>query len=77
MKLIFTKTGEEVAIGDNCVLSGGNDIYKVTYFTPPHKPESQGKVTVQYLGDPDAPDLEYYVGIIGAKWINREDQDGR
>lgn len=68
MKLVYTATQLPVQIGD-CVTIGG-DPYTVHYFARPHKPSSSGKITVRTLG----LCLEYYVGVIGAEWIEREDQ---
>lgn len=51
--------------------------YRVLYFRPPHSPASSGKVTVRVLtGEDEAEghEREFYVGIIGAEWINRTDR---
>ena len=55
--------------GDKVTLSNGTEV-KVHYFREPHKPGSQGKVTVQEGGST----REYYVSIIGAVWVEREDR---
>ena len=69
MKLVYDKTGEEVKVGDPVDISGR--AASVTYFREPHNPASSGKVTIKY-GDGDS--MEYYVGVIGATWIEREDR---
>lgn len=37
------------------------------YFSHPHKPSSEGKVSLEN-------GMEYYVSVIGAEWIEREDR---
>ena len=69
MKLIYTDTGKEVRVGDRVELISG--LVTVTHFRPPHKSSSSGKVTVRF---PDGSCVEYYVSVIGAKWVDREDQ---
>ena len=70
MRLIYTDTEETVKVGDVVELREGQA--EVIYFVKPHKPNSSGKVTVEYTDD--GRTCEYYVGVIGAKWINRDDQ---
>lgn len=73
MRLVYTATKAEVKVGDIVEMVRGGK-RKVVYFAPPHKPASEGKVTV-------APPhrltqtFEYYVSIIGAEWIEREDRE--
>jgi len=69
MKLVYNFSNEPVKIGDRAKLSDGTWV-TVHYFREPHKPSSQGKVTVQEGGTT----REYYVSIIGAVWIEREDR---
>lgn len=71
MKLVYKATGKEVKIGDSVTLSSGEKC-TVTYFRPPHKPSSSGKVSVRT--EYDSFDMEYYVSVIGAEWIEREDR---
>jgi len=75
MKLIYTETGTEVRVGDVVRLRDGEKVV-VEFFRQPHKPSSSGKVCVKDI--PKAFDRtrhsEYYVGVIGAEWIEREDQ---
>ena len=76
MRLVYTAPLPheivEVAVGDNVLLGNDEEQAVVHYFRPPHKPASSGKVTVKY---PDGSTAEYYVGVIGAEWIEREDRD--
>lgn len=69
MRLIYKETGEEVKVGDT-VRTGRGEEVRVTHFAPPHKPSSSGKVSVAA----DQYNAEYYVGVIGAEWIEREDR---
>ena len=71
MRLVYTKTGIEVKLGDVVQLDGVDHL--VTYFTEPHKPSSSGKVCIRW-GEQTGLGHEYYVNVIGAKWIEREDQ---
>ena len=67
MRLVYEETGKDVYIGDDVKDQPG---WTVEYFREPHKPASSGKVTIT-----DGTDhCEYYVFIIGAKWIEREDR---
>lgn len=70
MKLIYKETGKEVAVGDVVELRDGK--WKVTYFREPHKASSSGKVSVQHTENNWR--AEYFVGVIGAEWIEREDR---
>lgn len=72
MKLIYTATQQPVAAGDTVTLRD-NVKRTVAYFAPPHKPDSEGKVTLKD-GDHDHMGREYYVSVIGAEWIGREDR---
>ena len=66
MKLVYEGTTREVKVGDEVTLGDGETV-TVTYFRPPHKPSSSGKVSVD-------GNREYYVSVIGAEWIEREDR---
>ncbi|KLR58010.1 hypothetical protein OX89_09355 [Diaphorobacter sp. J5-51] len=62
-----------MALGDTVIINGNS--FEVTYFTKPHKASSEGKVQVTYKGEEESTtSREYYVGIIGAEWIEREDR---
>ena len=71
-RLIYVATGELVKRDDKITLRDG-EIRTVGHFAPPHKANSEGKVTV-HAGADDLHGREYYVSIIGAKWVGREDQ---
>lgn len=69
MKLVYKETGIEVKEGDIVLKRSGN--WVVESFRPPHKPDSEGKVAVRFhTGNAQ----EYYVSVIGAEWIEREDR---
>jgi hypothetical protein len=73
-RLVYTsslqpgRTVREVKVGHVLELAGETIV--VDYFREPHKPESEGKVTVKW---DDGSTREFYVSIIGAKWIERTD----
>jgi len=67
MRLVYQERPTvEVKIGDRISFKGEETT--IQYFRIPHKPSSEGKVT---LGN----GAEYYVSVIGAVWIDREDRD--
>lgn len=69
MRLIYDKTGEEVSVGDLIVDDDGRNCM-VSYFRPPHKPSSSGKISIDYQGDI----VERYVHVYDMTWIEREDR---
>lgn len=79
MRLVYTNEpyvpselqGKEVQVGDRARTFRG-EYCEVSYFRPPHKPASSGKVTVKFTEDDIG--MEYYVSVIGAQWIEREDR---
>lgn len=73
MKLIYEQTGKEVAVGDVVTLKNKGD-YTVTIIQKPHKPSSTGRVYIRPV-DGEGADREYFPSVIGAKWIEREDQE--
>lgn len=76
MRLIYSATGREVQLGDTVMI--GDDPHIVTYFTKPHKPSSSGHVCIRWVNETrNGLGNEYYVSVIGAKWIEREDQGWR
>lgn len=76
MILVYTKNKTPVYVGDKVEID--DEPYEVKFFSKPHKPSSSGKVTMSPPGFNDFEhDREFYVNIIGAEWINREDQDGK
>lgn len=70
MRLVYRKNGKAVEVGDKVKIR--DDEYEVTYFREPHSSNSSGKITVR--GEGDEFSNEYYVGIVGAVWVEREDQ---
>lgn len=70
MKLVYEKSGVEVKVGDIVKVDGEES--RITYFRPPHSPASSGKISIEGIGA--GLSGEYYVGVIGAKWIDREDR---
>jgi hypothetical protein len=72
MRLVYKGTQLEilVKVGDEVIIN--KVTYVVEYFRKPHSPASSGKVTVRR---PKAPGgEEYYVNIINAEWVDREDR---
>jgi hypothetical protein len=72
MRLVYDNTGEEVKTGD--VIHIHTVPYFVVGFNKPHKPASSGKVSVKEMTDKGFG-AEYYVSVIGATWIEREDHE--
>lgn len=67
MKLVYKdRQNLEVKVGDVVTLNDGENGV-VAYFSPPHKASSEGKVSLEN-------GMEYYVSVIGAEWIEREDR---
>ena len=50
-----------------------NKYATVTYFTKPHKSASAGFVTLKENNSDLS--MEFYVGVIDAEWIEREDRE--
>lgn len=71
MKLVYKETGKIVSVGD-IADTGRGEMVEVTYFRPPHKPASSGKVCVKTVNTERT--AEYFVGVIGAEWVEREDR---
>jgi hypothetical protein len=71
MRLVYKANGNEVKVGDVVKTSRGEKC-EVRYFRPPHSPSSEGKISVRF--DDNSFDNEYYVSVIGAEWIDREDR---
>jgi hypothetical protein len=70
MRLIYTATQAPVLIGDPVTVHG--QPATVSYFRKPHKSSSEGKVSIK-PADTDTEN-EFYVSVIGAEWIEREDR---
>lgn len=71
MKLVYLATMKEVKVGD-IVDKGEGEMLEVTYFRKPHKSNSEGKVSVVTVNTDRR--WEYFVSVIGAVWIEREDR---
>ena len=69
-KLVDKDTGKEIKVGDMRTLYGGEEV-KVTWLSPPHKPSSQGKVSVEYIGRDWSQ--EFYASIVGGEYKYVED----
>jgi len=75
MELVYIATKKPVKIGDAAILrdrNGQGELVTIEYFSKPSTPASSGKITVK---DVDGHSHEYYVSILGAEWINREDRE--
>ena len=78
MKLIYSDTRREVKTGDRTTIhyADGDREVEVVQIQVPHKPSSTGRVIVCAPGK--ASDwrgwISYFPGVIGAEWIEREDQ---
>lgn len=70
MKLIYTATKQPVLIGDRVSVDGFE--FVVTSFERPHKPAASGKVNLRYALS-RTTGRTFYVSIIGAQWVDRED----
>jgi uncharacterized Zn finger protein len=74
MKLIYEETGKEVKIGDVVIIDRKR--HEVTGIQKPHKPSSTGRVYVEAKSKKLWGAMSYFPSVIGAKWIEREDQNG-
>lgn len=72
MRLVYKATGKEVKVGDVVKTSRGEKC-EVKYFRPPHSSASEGKISVRL--EDKSFDMESYVSVIGAEWIEREDRN--
>ena len=74
MKLVYEKNPAfEVKVGDHAMTFRGDQVV-VRGIVPPHKPSSTGRVLVHFAKEGPARICEYFPGVIGAKWVEREDQ---
>jgi hypothetical protein len=74
MELVYNDSLEPVEVGDIRTLRD-NEKVKVTGIQFPHKPSSTGRVFVEPVGNEGIGcGMSYFPSVIGAKWINREDQ---
>ena len=72
MRLVYKNSKEEVKIGDKVLTETQNKYATVTYFAKPHKSASAGFVTLKENNSDLS--MEFYVGVIDAEWIEREDR---
>ena len=72
MRLVYEATGVDVKVGDKVTISRGETVY-VTAMREPHKPSSTGRVGVTYSKG-GCESREFFPSVIGADWIEREDQ---
>jgi len=72
MKLIHKPTGNEIKEGSQ-ILIGDNLYVTVSWCPPPHKPSSQGKMTVKYLSGQESS--VKYCSVFDCEWIDREDRE--
>lgn len=72
MRLIYTATGKPVAVDDRVDIHG--TVFVVAHMAPPHKAASEGKVTLRLPHERSPSGREYYVSVIGARWIERDDR---
>ena len=63
-KLLDAKTGTELKFGDKRTCRG--EAVTITGFQPPHKPESSGRVFVNFVSD-GVPG-HYYPSVIDARY---------
>jgi hypothetical protein len=71
MRLVYEKTGIEVQEGDK-VETSRNEKVTVTSIEKPRHGGSTGRVYVEYENGSRGG---YYPVVVGAHWIEREDQD--
>ena len=72
MRLVYDESGDApVQIGDPVIVSGTP--YYVMSITEPHKPSSTGRVLCKAMTE-EGWVCEWFPSVIGAKWIEREDQ---
>jgi len=72
MKLIYIdgpRKGHEVKVGD--IIHRNGEKYEVEHFKKPHKPASSGHI---YVNVNDSAPREFYVSVVGAEWVEREDR---
>lgn len=71
MRLIYEATGKEVIPGDKAKTFRGEKVEVVSIEKPRHA-GSTGRVNVEF--EKGEPTTSFYPSVIGAKWIEREDQ---
>jgi len=71
MKLVYASTGNEVKVGDKVKMQDGRT-WTLSGIEKPHKPSSTGRVYVVPASGRAC--ASYFPSVIGAEWIEREDQ---
>lgn len=72
MRLVYTKSGAEVKVGDEIKLHDGSFVV-VLSIELPHKPSSTGRVHVRGKRKDDFP-RSFYPNVIDAEWVERGDE---
>lgn len=73
MRLVYeAEPDREVKVGDEVILKDG-EICFVQVIEKPHKPSSTGRVHVKGRRKDDFTH-SFFPSVIGARWIEREDQ---
>lgn len=74
MRLVNTKTGQELAIGDKVTTNDG-EVGTLVDITKPKHGGSTGRVAVKLDGAADPNWTNYwYPNVVNAEWIEREDR---
>lgn len=69
-RLVDTETLKEIKLGDTITLADGDRV-KITWLSPPRKPSSQGKVSVEFIGRDWSQ--EFYASIVNGIYQYEED----
>jgi hypothetical protein len=76
MRLVYKANPTvEVKVGDSVYLDG--QPWTVEFFRPPRSAASEGRVSLGHDDLDGTMTREYYVSVIGAEWIEREDRKDR
>lgn len=70
MRLVYENTDHEVKVGDTAKLVDG-EVVTVKKIEEPRHRGSTGRVIVQTRHG----EMSYFPAVIGAEWVDREDQD--
>jgi hypothetical protein len=65
MKLYDKQTGKELKPGDMVVSRYSREEFILDYLLPPHKPSSEGKISVKYKG---GGTRLFYPSVVGAEY---------
>lgn len=72
MKLIHTRTREELQIGEVVQTFKGENV-TIVRMSKPHKPSSTGRVVLRFE---DGYEQGYFPGVIDAEWVTRRLKGG-